>query len=49
MSYWAIARPLPTQDIRKTEKAHAYISFPNGYEPTVPVMERSKTVRAEIN
>jgi hypothetical protein len=40
------ARPLPTQDNTNTEK-HGHTSMPlAGFEPTIPVFERPKTVRA---
>jgi len=41
-----VVGPLPTQD-SATQKKRGHTSMPRaGFEPTIPVLERSKTVRA---
>jgi hypothetical protein len=42
-----IARPLPTHRTTQTQNKHIQMSMPQvGFEPMIPVFERTKTVRA---
>jgi hypothetical protein len=43
----AVARPLPTHRTTQTQNKHTQTSLPRvGFEPTIPVFEGAKTVRA---
>jgi hypothetical protein len=42
-----VARPLPTHRTTQTQNKRTQISVPRvGFEPTIPVFERAKTVHA---
>jgi hypothetical protein len=42
-----VARPLPTQKTTQTQNKHTQTSMPRkGFEPTIPIFERPKSVHA---
>jgi hypothetical protein len=42
-----VARPRPTHRTTKTQNNHTQTSMPRvGFEPTIPVFERAKTIHA---